>query len=76
MQRYQSETENIQLASTRGKYGDQSSAEKIQTKEKFLVDFCLALVSQDVNRIAVCFRGASSTTDKFRIGWVILMSQC
>lgn len=65
---------NIQLPFKIGKYCDQWSAKKIQTNNKFSASFCLVLVSQNRSRMAVCFWGASSITDKFRVRRMILMS--
>lgn len=47
---------------------------RYKPNNKFPASFCLVLVSQSRNRMAVCFWGTNSITDKFRVGSMILMS--
>lgn len=47
---------------------------KYKPNNKFSASFCLVLVSQSRNRMAVCFWGTNTITDKFRVRSMILMS--
>lgn len=47
---------------------------KYKPNNKFSASFCLVLVSQSRNRMAVCFWGTNTITDKFRVKSMILMS--
>lgn len=47
---------------------------RYKPNSKFSASFCLVLVSQNRSRMAVCFWGTNSITDKFRVRRMILMS--
>lgn len=47
---------------------------RYKPNHKFSASFCLVLMSQSRNRMAVCFWGANRITDEFRVRSLILMS--